>query len=252
MSNGRVNKSVLISARELNRYWKVSPKLVLHIGAHEAEELQDYSDLCWGEEGVYWVEALPEKAETIRLKLEKFPGHTVLCFVAWDKSGEKVDFNETNNGQSSSALPLHDHADVYPDVVVTKKHNFLTSRIEDKIDLSHVKCVGLVNLDIQGSELRALKGLGSHIKKVEAIYSEVNLRELYEGNALLVDMDLFLGTWGFERVDWVFLKQGWGDALWLRSDLIPNWRRTRRSMRNTKWLALNFKDRLIHVLNRMR
>lgn len=205
-----------------------------------------------GGEGVYWVEALPEKAETVRVKVGKFPRHTVFCFVAWDKSGEWVDFNETSNGQSSSALPLHDHADVYPDVLVTKKHRFLTSRIEDKIDLTNVSCLGLVNLDIQGTELKALRGLGSHIEKVEAIYCEVNLRELYEGNSLLADMDLFLGAEGFERVDWVFLKQGWGDALWLRSDLVPNWRRTRRSIRNAKWLVLNYKVRLRHALNRRR
>ena len=222
---------MLIPAAELNRYWLLAPKTVVHIGAHEAEEFDDYQRLGWGILRTVWVEALPEKAEIVRSRVSAGSNQTVLNLVLWDTTGESIAFHEASNGQSSSALPMKEHAKLYPHITVTQHRDFRTSRLEDAIDLSELGEIGLVNLDIQGAELRALEGFGEHLSQVSAVYSEVNLRELYEGCALLAELDRWLGVRGFTRVDWEFLDDGWGDALWLRNDAIPTGRGIGRGQR---------------------
>ena len=79
--------------------FSIKPNGVLHVGAHEAEELDDYVKFNWGH--VIWVEAQPDLAKKLRTRLNpKY--HTVIQEVAWSRSGEKLIFNIASNGQSSS------------------------------------------------------------------------------------------------------------------------------------------------------
>lgn len=73
-----------------------------------------------------------------------------------------------------------------------------------------------INLDIQGAELLALKGATSILPFVKAIYTEVNEKELYEGCALIEELDAYLKQNGFTRILTNMTKHGWGDALYIR------------------------------------
>ena len=55
-------------------------------------------------------------------------------------------------------------------------------------------------MDVQGYELEVLKGFGDKLKQIQYIYTEVSLKELYEQNILLSDLDKFLNINGFTRV----------------------------------------------------
>ena len=57
---------MLVPVDALARTFGVRPTGVLHVGAHEAEEWDDYQRFGWGP--VIWVEMLPEKAELLRAK----------------------------------------------------------------------------------------------------------------------------------------------------------------------------------------
>ena len=46
-------------------------KGILHVGAHEAEEIDDYTNV--GIKNIIWIEALPEKKEIILKKNIKIP-----------------------------------------------------------------------------------------------------------------------------------------------------------------------------------
>jgi FkbM family methyltransferase len=223
---------VLISADRLQTYWNLHPEVLVHIGAHEAEELDDYRRLGWGSTRTIWVEALPGKADHVRSRITDLPQHSVINAVLWDEADQPVEFQETTNGQSSSALQLKDHASVYSEITVKKVWKFTTARASSVIPFAELGRIGLVNIDIQGAELRALKGFGSELDRVDAIYSEVNLRELYRGAALLGELDAWLQQQGFVRVDLELLPAvGWGDGLWLRRELVPPRPALRRAAR---------------------
>jgi hypothetical protein len=72
------------------------------------------------------------------------------------------------------------------------------------------------NFDIQGAELMALKGAEEAIKHAKAIYLEVNINELYVGCGKIEEVDAFLLERGFRRMLTRVVRQGWGDALYIR------------------------------------
>ncbi len=222
---------VLISAAKLERFWGLHPSTIVHIGAHHAEELVDYERMGWGSESVVWVEAMPASLEFLRAHLQRLPHHELVDALAWDVSGQTVTFSIASNSESSSALPMKEHLALYPHVVVESTVTLTTTALCDAVDFARLDRIDLVNLDIQGAELRALQGFEAELWRVQAIYSEVNVRELYEGCALLPQMDSWLQERGFIRVDWELLPAGWGDALWLRAAQVPRFTRIRRRLR---------------------
>jgi FkbM family methyltransferase len=207
---------LLIPPKYLQAYWGLEPKIIVHVGAHEAEELPLYQERAWGGEKIVFVEALPEKAEQLRQRFVNQPEVHIVEALAWSESGESRAFYEASNGESSSTLRFREHSSLYPSITVSKVHTLESRRLSEVSSINELPSIGLLNLDIQGSELRALQGLVETLPRVGAIYSEVNLKEVYEGNSFLIDIDSFLKPFGFELVDWEYVDGAWGDALWLR------------------------------------
>jgi FkbM family methyltransferase len=90
----------------------------------------------------------------------------------WEKSGEKIPFNIANNFQSSSVFEMGTHKELYTDVFVNLVQERITTTLDDLIPVDSF--FDFINLDIQGAELNAIKGLGSRIANINWIYTEVN------------------------------------------------------------------------------
>lgn len=95
---------MLIPIKALAQFWKLSPRRIVHVGAHEAEENPAYVTEGWGQVETVWIEAIPDQARRVARKLSQQTNQTVIQAVAWDVSNEIVEFNITNNIQSSSVL----------------------------------------------------------------------------------------------------------------------------------------------------
>jgi hypothetical protein len=61
----------------------------------------------------------------------------------------------------------------------------------------------------------ALKGATQSIKYANAIYLEVNEKELYKKCSLIHEIDAFLSNYKFKRVLTEMTPHGWGDALYI-------------------------------------
>lgn len=203
---------MLISVNELVHRWKLSPRSVLHIGAHHAEESDAYRSVGW--QNVTWVEANPDLIPTLRNKVEPL-GQRVIEAALWHSNNEQLSFSVASNGQSSSLLEFREHSRLYPSITVERTLTVLTRRL-DAI-LTDDESPEFCNLDIQGAELAALRGFGAILSRVNAVYTEVNRAELYGGCAKIGEIDEYLRQEGFRRVAtrWV-IGFGWGDALYLR------------------------------------
>jgi FkbM family methyltransferase len=190
-------------------------KGVLHVGAHMAEERKDY--IAAGIEKRVWIEGNPQIASNLT-KTCSGPDDTVICAVVSEVDDESVCFNVANNGQSSSILPLKDHADIYRDIIYVSQHHTKTASLKTILDdIDKDQELDLLNLDIQGVELRAIKGLGNRINQFRAIYAEVNTKELYEKCDMMDEMDSYLASHGFEKIGFkMYFNDGWGDALYVR------------------------------------
>ena len=126
-----------------------------------------------------------------------------------------VEFQVTNNLASSSMLPLKTHLTAHPKIHVEKVVEMTTTTMNDIY--YNLELYDFLNIDIQGAELKALTGFDDKLDSINYIYSEVNEQELYEGCCLLPELDEFLASKGFSRVETEMTRYGWGDALYIRN-----------------------------------
>jgi FkbM family methyltransferase len=215
---------MLIKLSQLNRKYNLKISGILHVGASIGQEAEQYKAL--GVKNVIWVEAIPNIYEDLKKNIAAYPGNKAIHECVSDTTGEEVDFNVSDNeAQSSSMLQLGVHEEIHPEVHYVSSFKTTTKRIDDivreyDIDMS---AINMLNFDIQGAELQALKGMGDLIGSINYIYLEVNKRETYKGCALIDEVDSFLVEKGFKRVEtgeWV--EDCWTDAFYVRTECLSN------------------------------
>ncbi len=202
---------MLIKLDYLVNKYNINFKGILHVGAHECEEIQMY-DKYLKRENVLWVEAIDEK---VKISKTKYPNILIEQAVVSDKI-ENVTFNVSNNGQSSSMLELGLHKIFHPHIHYTHSFSATTKLLRDIISNYDIE-FNFLNLDIQGAELKALKGMEEYLVNVDYIYTEVNEDYVYEGCAIVTELDDFLKKYDFERVETSWCQNyKWGDAFYLK------------------------------------
>jgi len=245
---------MLIPVRDLATVWGVEPRGVLHVGAHEAEEADAYAAAGW--QPVWWVEMLPDKCAALSAKFRDDPLNRVLQGACWDEDGVALEVFRASNGQSSSLLAPHEHLRDHPDVSFQKTAPILTTRLDSLLPATAT--FDLVNLDLQGAELRALRGLGRHLAQVKWAYVEVNTRPLYASCCLVDELDRFMASAGFRRVVTRMAgpRSGWGDALYVNASRVgaihfPT--SVGRRIKQVKWIALQtLRERLRALRHHLR
>jgi FkbM family methyltransferase len=214
---------MLIDFRELFPKYGIKPSGVLHLGANVGEEAPVYHQL--GIEKVIWVEGNPEIYERLRVNILAYPGQIGFNFLVGNKNEDATLHISNNGSQSSSVLELGTHTIAHPEVHYTHDVKVKMHKVEDIFnDISVVtggqvtlKDCDFLNLDLQGYELEALKGMGDTLNQFKWVYSEVNKAELYKGCALIEDMDTYLLGSGFKRVETRWCgSTNWGDALYIK------------------------------------
>lgn len=202
---------MLISLHDLVEKYNIKFKGILHVGAHECEELNDYLNYLPMDK-MLWVDALPGKVEFCK---QKYPGVLIENAIVSDVV-EKVRFNVSNNGQSSSMLEFGLHSTFHPDVKYVTCFEDDTKLLKDIICKYPIE-YNFLNFDIQGAELKALKGMEEYLPKVDYLYVEVNSDYVYKDCALVSELDSYLGQFGLERVETKWCGDfRWGDAFYIR------------------------------------
>ena len=202
---------MLIPLHHLVRKYNIHFKGILHVGAHECEELEEYEKYLQRNK-IVWVEALPDK---VALCKNKYANILIENAIVSDKI-EMVKFNVSNNGQSSSILEFGLHSHFHPQVHYVSCFEGKTEMLRDiiyKYDINY----NFLNLDIQGAELKALKGMEEYLDKVDYIYTEVNSDYVYKECALVGEIDEYLLKFGLHRVETRWCQDyKWGDAFYIR------------------------------------
>jgi len=194
------------------------PKGILHVGANTGQEAVDYDRHT---KKVVWIEALPHIYEKLLIHIKRYPDQIAIKACVSDEDGKQVTFHESNNeGQSSSMLELGTHKTAHPEVHYVKDHTMQTIRLDTLLDYSELidfSDLDFLAMDIQGAEMLALKGLGARIGQFKYVYLEVNTNHVYEGCALLPEIEKYLKALGFKIVEQkIFKHWGWGDILAIR------------------------------------
>jgi FkbM family methyltransferase len=196
------------------------PNGILHVGANSGQEFEKYNEL--GINRVVWVEALPHIYEKLLKHINGHPNHIAIKACITDIDNEDVTMNESNNeAQSSSILEFGTHKNLHPEVHYVAQHKMKSIRLDTLLDNSEIIDLGhgldMINIDIQGIELRALKSLGNRIMQFNKIYVEINGEDVYKNCDKLPEMDKYLASFGYKRVIQHWFKfNTWGDGLWIK------------------------------------
>lgn len=209
---------MLIDYSEIIKKYNLNIENILHVGAHTAEEHDVYfKNNC---KKVIWIEANPFLIKNLQTRLDSDKNDIYQAVVS-DTDDKEIEFYITNNNQSSSILDLKYHKNLFPDVYVTQKLKLKTKTLNTLFIENNLsfKDINFINLDIQGAELLALKGINDNLSHVSAIYTEINTAHLYEECALLNEIDEYLSKYNFKRVETkMWENHPWGDALYIKED----------------------------------
>jgi FkbM family methyltransferase len=199
----------------------VQPRGVVHVGAHEGQELELYRRM--GLAAILFIEANPAVFARLEANVGAADG-VVLANVAITDHVGPVALHVTSGDQSSSILTLHRHATYYPGIVedaVVEVPGITLDALLAERNLAPAS-FNLLNIDIQGAELLALKGAEELLRHIAAINVEVNFEELYAGCAQIDELDDFLAARGFRRVATACpFHRSWGDAFYIRGRAAP-------------------------------
>jgi len=207
---------MLIPLHKLVNRYNIKFDGILHVGAHECEELNDYKNYI-SIDKILWIEAIPEK---VKLCKSKYPEINIENAIVSDKI-EDIVFKISNNGQSSSILDFGLHSHYHPYVHYVTEFTATTSLLKDilpKYDINY----NFLNFDIQGAELKALKGMDEYLDNVSYLYTEVNSNYVYKDCALIDELDEYLKKFGLIRVETKWTEFEWGDAFYIKSNLLNN------------------------------
>jgi len=190
----------------------IPSKGILHIGGSECEEKELYHKYNIKDENILWIEALPEL-------VEKHKNNNIINAVISNTDNEEVSFHITNVTQASSLLKLKYHKINHPEIYVNETRTVKTITLNTLYEQHNIPYdrYDVINIDIQGGELNAFKGATKILPHIKAIYSEVNVKEIYENNCFMHELDDYLQQYNFKRVvGGACPKSGWGDALYLK------------------------------------
>lgn len=211
---------MLIPFKTLKEKYGINPTGVLHIGASTGQELPDYYSN--GIQRSVWIEADENTFIDLSINCLKYNNAKPINACISDKDGQLVSFNISNNeGQSSSIFEFGTHAQVHPEVKFVGSRTLRTDRVDNLLTKHklHIEDYTFLNIDLQGAELLALKGMGELLNKVQYAYIEVNKAELYKGCPLVEEIAEYMIFFGFELKDVVWAgNTNWGDAFFMREN----------------------------------
>lgn len=199
---------------------------VIHIGAGTGgEEINFYNSL--NVKFVVWVEANSELIEPLKNNLDKGTTFDSVIFntLVTDKVGEKTDFHmyywQDNTGMSSIFKKVsgsmgretaEDNEKRYYKGTLEMESNTVDNLLEgDNIDFSF----DLINIDIQGAELLALKGATKLLENSKNINTEVTFHTHdYDGGVYFSELKEYLEGFGFSHKGETDLCSdgSWGDS----------------------------------------
>jgi FkbM family methyltransferase len=195
------------AVREFYQQWErqtnaflLNVRGVVHIGAHAGQERDLYGSRRLP---VVWVEALPDVYRHLCDRVAWYPDQRAFNYLLTDEDGKEYDFGVANNGgQSSSIFAFADHRKIWPHVHYTHSLKLQSATFKAMVEREAIDLRGhdALVMDVQGTELLVLRGMGDLLDSFNYIRSEAADFEIYKDCCQLKDLDDYLVPRGFRRV----------------------------------------------------
>lgn len=188
----------VIPKKEIAKYLVAKEPIILEIGANVGSDTVEMAVL-WPKGKIYAFEPVVDVVERLKFKTKNFKNIEIVQAAVSDKSDVYMAemFISDNSSCSSSLLKPKDHLVYYPTVHFDKKITVPTVFLPTWLIQNDIKTVDLLWIDVQGMELNIFQSLADKIKNFHYIYTEVSLKEFYEGGASFGSLKNYLAKFGF-------------------------------------------------------
>jgi FkbM family methyltransferase len=194
--------SIYTHPQFINKIDKQSIRTIVECGSRDCLDAIEMNNYYYPDI-IYSFECNPESIDVCKTNL--LPNIKLIEKAVCDKNGI-VDFYPTDMDKSidknigaSSLLWHRDNK-----VEFFQKHIQVGAiRLDTFMEQEGISGIDLLCMDLQGAEHLALEGLGSRIKDVRYIISEVSFKSHYEGDMLRVEIRRLLNKKGFDVLQYI-------------------------------------------------
>jgi FkbM family methyltransferase len=143
-------------------------------------------------------EPIPKEAETFR-KVHGARGEVTLIESALGETKGAATLHLSKSADSSSLLPIgKKQTELFENTVEIGTITVPVHRLDDFAECWVGRSRQLLKLDVQGYELNVLRGAAETLRSCAYVYAECSEVALYDGQALRVEVEAFLGKHGFK------------------------------------------------------
>lgn len=199
----------------------ISNPVIIESGANDGGNTSSYLDI-FDTPTIHAIEPLPEQFKELNNKFGS-DKRVLLHNIALGNKKEKINMNVYEDDGSSSVFESNEAHEKYGGEQKTNRKSTIECQQTTINDL--VEDADIINLDMQGYELNALKGATEVLQNCKAIIVEVSFVPLYDGQPLFCDISSFLSDYDFHVYDLYFRWKGengeltHGDAVFLNKSV---------------------------------
>ena len=175
---------------------------VIHIGAYDGIERDVYKK--YKVKKVVWIEPNPFAFEDLKKNIISYDNQKAYNYLITDTNNIKYNFKITSGdiGQHSTISQHEELIDMYPDMKIDKEITLegytLTEFLKkEKININEYSTL---ILDVEGAELKVLKGLGNQIENFKFIRVETSEFNLYKDYPLIYDISSYMKKFNFKEI----------------------------------------------------
>ena len=210
------------------------PSIIMDIGACTGEDAIKYNNL-FPSANVIAFEPLVENVCTMKkhfqmfekdIKIENFAlsdtNGIADFFISSGNPYDSVNEHEFTslmpkdwNKSSSLLAPSKESNQLMPWLKFAQRETVKTLKLETYMKEENIQHIDFMHLDVQGAELKVLKGMGAMIRRLKVLWLEVENVELYEHQPLKKDLNDFLNRNNFQLVKDTSKGKIAGDCLYI-------------------------------------
>lgn len=190
---------------EILRQFKVEPKVIFDVGAFDCAQSVELAE-AFPDATILAFEPVPDNCLRCLVNVSHYQNITFYP-VAVGASNGRVKFNQSTGRNKECGSLLNPNGKYWEPMPM------------QQIDVECVRldCLGIqpeaMWMDVQGSELDVLSGLGEMLPKVKSFWAEVAYQAYYDGQPLAADFQRRVESMGFVKVHELVAMPNWfGDA----------------------------------------
>jgi len=185
----------------------LAPSGVIQVGSHHGEEIP-----MWNSLGLKQVHFEPIISNYKKLMADHPEAVVYPVALGCENCVTEMFCETVNGGQSCSLLEPAKHLEILPWIKFNTRQKVIVCRLDE----FEFKGYNFLYIDAQGYEMAVLIGARRTLEEVDVIITEVNRAEVFKDCAQIYEIDSFLWSCGFKRVETEWHGGDFGDALYVR------------------------------------